>query len=163
MQFYEWIRHQHVDELFLHNILWTDEVCFTHEGVFNVHNSYLWAQDNLHAVCEHRYQVHFSISVWAGIFGDIVMGPNLLPDRLTAQRYCDFLETVLPGLLENVPLAVRQRLWFQHNRAPAHYGEDVQQWLNVTYPGRWIGRGGPIKWPPWSLDLTPMDFSCGDT
>jgi hypothetical protein len=44
-----------------------------------------------------------------------------------------------------------------------HYGEDVQQWLNATNPGRWIGRGGPIAWPPRSPDLTPMDFSCGDT
>jgi hypothetical protein len=41
------------------------------------------------------------------------VGPYLLPDRLTAQRYCDFMETVLPGLLEDVPPAVRQRLWFR--------------------------------------------------
>jgi hypothetical protein len=32
--------HQHAaDELFLRNILWTDEACFTREGVFNVHKS----------------------------------------------------------------------------------------------------------------------------
>jgi hypothetical protein len=74
------------DELFLH-ILWTDEACFTREGVFNVHNSHLWAQDNPHAIRERGYQVRFSVSVWAGIVGDI----------LTAQRYCDFLETVLLG------------------------------------------------------------------
>jgi hypothetical protein len=58
-----------------------------------------------------------------------------------------------------VPLAASQRLWFQHDGAPAHYGEDVRPWLNATYPGRWIGRGGPIAWPPRSPDLTPMDFS----
>jgi hypothetical protein len=86
------------------------------------------------------------------------VGPYLLPDRLTAQRYRDFLETVLPGLLEDVPLAVRQSLWFQHDGAPAHCGEDVRQWLNATYPGRRIGHGGPIAWPPRSPDLTRMDF-----
>jgi hypothetical protein len=43
--------------------------------------------------------VRFSVSVWAGIVGDIVVGPYLLPDRLTAQQYRNFLETVLPGLL----------------------------------------------------------------
>jgi hypothetical protein len=90
-------------------------------------------------------------------------GPFLLPDGLTAWWYYDFLVTVLPGLLEDVPLAVRERLWFQHSGAPAHYGEDVQQWLNVTYSGRWIGCGGPIAWPPGSQDLTLMDFLCGDT
>jgi hypothetical protein len=25
----------------------------------------------------------------------------------------------------------------------------------------WIGRGGPIPWPPHSPDLTPLDFSSG--
>jgi hypothetical protein len=44
---------------------------------------------------------------------DIAVGPYLLPERLTAQRYRDILETVLPGLLEDVPLSVRQGLWFQ--------------------------------------------------
>jgi hypothetical protein len=24
--------------------------------------------------------------------------------------------------------------------------------------GRWVGRGGPIAWPPRSPDLTPLDF-----
>jgi hypothetical protein len=34
MQFCEWLRHQHaVDELFWHNILWTDKACFMREGV----------------------------------------------------------------------------------------------------------------------------------
>jgi hypothetical protein len=40
------------------------------------------------------------------------MGSYLLPDTLTAQQQCDVLETVLLGLLEDVPLGVRQRLWF---------------------------------------------------
>ena len=27
--------------------------------------------------------------------------------------------------------------------------------LNVTYPNRWTGRGGPVLWSP---DLTPLDY-----
>jgi hypothetical protein len=87
---------------FLHKIPWTDEECFTCDGVFNVQNSHFWARDNLNP--PRTYQVCFSVSVWAAIFGDIAVGPYLLPDRLTAQRYRDFLETFLPGLLEDVPL-----------------------------------------------------------
>jgi hypothetical protein len=30
-----------------------------------------------------------------------------------------------------VPLAVRQKLWFQHDWAWAQYREDVQQWAYV--------------------------------
>jgi hypothetical protein len=41
---------------FLHNILWTDEACFTREVVFNVHNSHLWARDNPHVIRERGYK-----------------------------------------------------------------------------------------------------------
>ena len=30
--------------------------------------------------------------------------------------------------------------------------------LNDTLGNRWIGRGGPIAWPPRSPDLTPLNF-----
>jgi hypothetical protein len=30
--------------------------------------------------------------------------------------------------------------------------------LNEKFPNAWIGRGGPIPWPPRSPDLTPVDF-----
>ncbi|KAJ4428367.1 hypothetical protein ANN_24386 [Periplaneta americana] len=30
--------------------------------------------------------------------------------------------------------------------------------LDRTFPDRWIGRGGPIAWPPRSPDLNPLDF-----
>jgi hypothetical protein len=57
------------------------------------------------------FQARFNVDK-AEIYVDIVVSPCQLPDRLTAQRYCDFLNTVLLGLLEDVPLAVRQRLRF---------------------------------------------------
>jgi hypothetical protein len=56
-------------------------------------------------ICECGRQACSSISIWAGVIKDIVMGLYLLPDRLSAQ-----LETVLPRLLQDVPLAVRQSL-----------------------------------------------------
>jgi hypothetical protein len=47
----------------------------------------------------------------------------LLPDRPIAQRCCDFLEAVLLGLLEGMPLAVRQRLQFHYDGVPLCYRE----------------------------------------
>ena len=29
---------------------------------------------------------------------------------------------------------------------------------DATFPLRWIGRRGPVEWPPRSPDLTPPDF-----
>uniref|UniRef100_A0A1B6M0X5 Tc1-like transposase DDE domain-containing protein n=1 Tax=Graphocephala atropunctata TaxID=36148 RepID=A0A1B6M0X5_9HEMI len=49
-------------------------------------------------------------------------------------------------------------MWFQHDGAPPHFALDVRECLNEEYEDRWIGRGGPVPWPPRSPDLTPIDF-----
>jgi hypothetical protein len=96
MQFWEWLRHQQAaDELFLHTILWTDEICFPREGAFGVHNSHLWALDHPHDIREHVHQVRFSVSVWTGVVGVI--------DRPTALRHRDFMQSVLLWLPEDLP------------------------------------------------------------
>jgi hypothetical protein len=46
---------------------------------------------------------------------------------------------------------------FQQDGAPAHYARIVTDWLDENIPV-WIGRGGDIRWPPRSPDLTPLDF-----
>ena len=30
--------------------------------------------------------------------------------------------------------------------------------LNESFPNRWLGRGGPVAWPPRSPGLTPLDY-----
>ena len=72
--------------------------------------------------------------------------------------YIVFIRDILPKMLENVPLQVRQRLLFQHGGALAHFALDVREYLNNVFPNRWIGRSGPVQWPLSSPDLTPMDF-----
>ena len=49
------------------------------------------------------------------------------------------------------------------DRAPPHFSCFVTDVLNERFPDAWIGRGGPIPWPPRSPDLSPPDFSCGGT
>ena len=46
----------------------------------------------------------------------------------------------------------------QHDGASAHFALDVREYLNNVFPNRWIGRGGPVQWPPRSPDLSPMDL-----
>jgi hypothetical protein len=71
-----------------HNILWTDEACFTFES-----NDHLWVWDNSHAV-------RLRVSVSAEIVRIIIMGPYMLCERLTVQLHREFLETVLPDCLK---------------------------------------------------------------
>jgi hypothetical protein len=69
-----------------------------------------------------------------------------------------FLQEVLPVLLEDVPLAVRRDMWFQHDGAPAHFSAQTQQHLITQFPDRWLGYGGSVSWPARSPDLNPLDF-----
>ena len=69
-----------------------------------------------------------------------------------------FLSDTLPLLLDDVPLGVRQRMWFQHDRAPVHNAVNARRHLNEVFGNRWIGRNGPVSWPARSPDLTPLDF-----
>ena len=48
---------------------------------------------------------------------------------------------------------------FKQDGCPAHFHNDVQDYLNINLPQRWIGRFGQddvtlICWPPRSPDLT---------
>jgi hypothetical protein len=54
-----------------------------------------------------RHQQQFSSDVSAGIIGDCLVSPHLLPQRLTGNHYRDFLLHDPPELLEEVPLVVR--------------------------------------------------------
>lgn len=141
-------------------ILFTDEACFTRDGYFNSRNSHIWDDDNPHAAWVRAHQQQFAINMWAGIVADFLIGPYLLPPRLTGNIYLHFLQDVLPELLDNahVPIGIRARMWFQHDGAPAHFSRIVQDHLNQQFPARWIGRGGAIRWPARSPDLTPLDF-----
>ena len=47
---------------------------------------------------------------------------------------------------------------FQQDGAPPHWGLIVRDFLNETFPNRWIRRNGPTPWPPRSPDITPLDF-----
>ena len=61
-------------------------------------------------------------------------------------------------VLEDVLANVRRNMWFQHDGAPTHFGQDVRNYLDGSFPNRWIGRGGPVHWPARSLDLSCLDF-----
>jgi len=52
-------------------------------------------------------------------------------------------------------------MYFQHDGAPPHYTRHVREYLNESFPNRWLGCGGPVAWPPRSPDLTPLDYYLG--
>ena len=104
------------------------------------------------------FQHPWSVNFWCGIVGDHVIGPYFFEDRLTGQVYANFLQNVLPQLIEDVPLHVRMNMWMQHYVAPPHYALCSRQEMNEIFDEKWIGRGGAVVWPPRSPDLTSPDY-----
>ena len=102
-------------------ILFTDEASFTCDGIKNSHNIHQWSDKNPHAIVERNFQHCFSVNVWCGVIDNQLTGPAVLPNCLTGCVYVDFLQNELPLLLEEVPLAKRMCMVFQHDGAPAHY------------------------------------------
>ncbi|GBL94128.1 hypothetical protein AVEN_185079-1 [Araneus ventricosus] len=49
-------------------------------------------------------------------------------------------------------------LRFQHDGEPAHFSNDVRNYLNATFEALWIGRGGSVPWPSLSPDLSSLDY-----
>ena len=41
---------------------------------------------------------------------------------------------------------------------PPHFSCFVTDVLNQRFPDAWIGKGGPIPWPPPSPNLSPLDL-----
>lgn len=149
------LRMDDISPAYISSILWTDESCFTKDGVTNFHNLHNWNEMNLRAIRQRAFQRRFSVNVWAGIVDNTLIGPYILPPVLNGRNYLQFL---IELDLEDLPLAVRRRLIFQHDGAPAHISRYVREFLNQQYPRRWIRRNGPIVWPPRSPDMTPLDF-----
>jgi hypothetical protein len=85
---------------------------------------------------------------------DRIVGPFFFHEStITGAVYLDMLQNfVFPQTAEV------DSLIFQQDGAPPYFGAIVRTALDKRFPGRWIGRGGPINWPPRSPDLTLMDF-----
>jgi hypothetical protein len=65
---------QHADNPnFLDRVIFTDESCFTRNGVFNSRNYHVWAGENPNATRPRAFQHRFSINLWAGILGDRIV------------------------------------------------------------------------------------------
>lgn len=147
------------DREFLKKIIWTDEAKFYRDGNVNLHNAHYWSAQNPHWLRPHHHQVRWSTNVWCGILGSSLIGPYFFDDNLTGTSYADdILGGVIDEFTINLPLRDLRGTWFQHDGAPPHFSTRSRSWLDRNFPDRWIGRSGPMFWPPRSPDLSPLDF-----
>lgn len=157
--FCEWLLEMNTQNVGFPNVIfWSDESLFTRNGIYNPHNEHVWSLENPRALRIRSFQHRFSINIWSGIFnGSLFM--QVLPQRLNGNSYLALLENhVEYTILDDIPLATRELMWYQHDGAPPHISQNVVRWLNHHFGQRWIGRNGPVHWPARSPDLNPLDF-----
>lgn len=104
-------------------------------------------------------QGRWSVNVWCGtIIGGTIIGPFIIDEFLNGEVYLNILQNELPILLGHVPLNIRRDMFSQHDGCPAHFTLRVREFLDEIYSGKWIGYGRLFSWPPWSADLTYLNF-----
>lgn len=162
LQFCEVMSNNLLNTMHLYNICFSDECMFFLNGQVNRHNCRYWSDTNPHWFRETHTQYPQRLNVWAGIVGDHIVGPYFIDGNLTSATYLELLDTTIDPriteLLENDENLLENELVFQQDGAPPHYALPVREYLNDRFPGRWIGRRGPIEWPARSPDLSPLDY-----
>jgi transposase len=143
------------DYSFLDRIIWTDEATFKLNGCVNRHNCVYYAVDNPHIVVTQEMNAP-GVTVWTGIWSGGIIGPFFFRETVTAHSYLEKLRReIVPSITRKMDST---EIFYMQDGAPPHYAQSVRQFLDETFPGRWIGRRGPIEWPARSPDLTPTDF-----
>jgi hypothetical protein len=139
------------DDAFMKHIVFSDEATFHMSGKVNRHNCQIWGNENTHEVMEHECDTP-KLNVWCALTSDSVFGPFFFKEAtVTGASYLNIQQNYA---ITRIP----QRYFFQQDGAPPHYANTVKAFLSQQFPGKRIGRRGPIAWPPRSPDLTPLDF-----
>ena len=109
------------DVSFLSHVLFSNEANFANTGNVNRHNIHYWANENPRWMRTVPSQHSWSVNCWCSIVVDHVIDPYFFEGLLTGQVCANFLQNVLPQLMEDVPLHVRMNMWMQHDGAPPDY------------------------------------------
>ena len=138
-------------------VIWSDESYICSNGIFNRQNNRYWSAENQHLIFPREQQGRFGFNVACFILGTTIKF-HIFEGSITANRYLEILQNILPAFLEDVPLARLNEIYFQQDGAPAHNSQIVRHYLEENFTERWIGTHGPVRWPPRSPDLSVLDF-----
>ncbi|CAF3832996.1 unnamed protein product [Rotaria magnacalcarata] len=121
----------------------SDEATFYLRGLVNKHNIRYWCENNPHVSVE-TVMNSPKLNVWCAMSKNQIIGSFFFDDdTVNGQNYLSIpKEFFVPEIrkLHRIPSII-----FQQDGAPPHFAVDVRQYLNHHFPGRWIGRGGPIR------------------
>ena len=83
------------------------------------------------------------LTAWCSISSVGTIGPYFFDGGVTGKSYLEMLQHFLISRLAHY----HDDVMFQQDDAPLHFASVVRDFLDEKFPGRWIGRRGPIEWP----------------
>lgn len=136
-------------------IIFSDEATFHVSGFVNSKTCIFWGRTKPTEVQEY-VRSSPKVNVWCAVSSCGIIGPYFHDENtVNGDRYLKMLDEFF---IDNLSYSLRRNSYFQQDGAPCHFTRDVRLFLDQHFPQRWIGRAGPIIWPPYSPDLTSCDF-----
>lgn len=145
-------------DAYFKQIIYTDESWFSTEGPVNKHNTIFCAESNPYHIYDKQMRPNKTMVI-AFIGYEYRNGPYFFNGTVTGASYRAMLQNHLfsdPYIKEGF---AKKKLIFMQDGAGPHTSIENRAFLNEMTGGRWMGKYSPyIWWPPYSPDLTPMDF-----
>lgn len=147
-------------------IIFSDEAHFWLGGYVNRQNYRIWGTQKPELLRTKPLHPE-KLTVWCALTADRIYGPYFIDSSITSDVYNEFLrEKFLPDFEEDN----LSDHFFQQDGAPPHSTELNLKLLKDNFGSKVIARRFPelfgegFAWPPYSPDLSPLDFFfCGAT
>ncbi|MGH9701418.1 MAG: hypothetical protein ACRD52_18410 [Candidatus Acidiferrales bacterium] len=139
-------------------IMFSDESTFSTNGTVASQHVRYWNDVNPMFRIPTRRQYFKKVNVWCAVSYYGIIGPYFFDDTCNRNSYLNMLNNFFSDHLEQLPLDYRNSMYFQQDGCPAHYAREVKEWLDLKFRQKWIGRNGPVLWPPRSPDITLADM-----
>ncbi|KAF0311836.1 RNA-directed DNA polymerase from mobile element jockey [Amphibalanus amphitrite] len=151
-----WLTH---DEWF-ERVLWSDEKWFVLHPSPNKKNTVCWSPENPNKLVPCKKAQGQKAMAWVGVVDGKCLPVHWFTGSVNSDAYLEMLQTVVwPAVRAR---ATRHQYWFQQDGAPPHVTAPVMDFLHSKFGGRVISRNSERRWPPYSPDLSCLDFVSGD-
>jgi hypothetical protein len=132
-------------------VFFTDECAVYGSG--RRQNIVFWAKDNPHFIDQITHYPP-KVMFWCAISATHLISPIVCDGAITSESYINMLRHDFLPQLRNTNI---RNPVFQQDGAPGHTAYATRDFLNEEFPNKWIGKFGPVNWPPRSPDLTTPD------
>ena len=139
-------------------VIWTDEKWFVLKQAPNRQNSRCWAPSHPHEIIDCKKAHGQKVMAWVGMVDGRILPVVWFEGSVTSTVY---LEQVLKSSVWPTVIAVatRRGFWYQPDGASSHVTGECLAFLREKFGDRVISRKTEHHWPPYSPDLSPLDFS----